>query len=107
MSDLFPALKPFRDLLTATVCKKRLFSISGILNIFSYESALLPDGLPFGSYCSFDWDLCGWSAISQHSGWRRVAGNELLDKENMQGITLQRTPGGSVSARRLLHVNYS
>ncbi|KAF6721798.1 ALK tyrosine kinase receptor [Oryzias melastigma] len=57
------------------------------------DEGLICDGLPFGSYCSFDWDLCGWSAISQHSGWRRVAGNELLDKENMQGITLQRTPG--------------
>ncbi|RVE57277.1 hypothetical protein OJAV_G00214530 [Oryzias javanicus] len=57
------------------------------------DEGFICDGLPFGSYCSFDWDLCGWSAISQHSGWRRVAGNELLDKENMQGITLQRTPG--------------
>uniref|UniRef100_A0A8C7YVV8 Tyrosine-protein kinase receptor n=1 Tax=Oryzias sinensis TaxID=183150 RepID=A0A8C7YVV8_9TELE len=57
------------------------------------DEGFICDGFPFGSYCSFDWDLCGWSAISQHSGWRRIAGNELLHKENMQGITLQRTPG--------------
>ncbi|KAM4540780.1 tyrosine-protein kinase receptor [Fundulus diaphanus] len=51
------------------------------------------DALPFGSYCSFESDSCGWSVSSQRSGWRRVAGDELLHKQDMQGVTLQRTPG--------------
>uniref|UniRef100_A0A3B4ZAH7 Tyrosine-protein kinase receptor n=1 Tax=Stegastes partitus TaxID=144197 RepID=A0A3B4ZAH7_9TELE len=51
------------------------------------------DALPFGSYCSFEGDSCGWSTSSQRSGWRRVAGDELLEKEDMQGVTLQSTPG--------------
>uniref|UniRef100_A0A3Q1FAG1 Tyrosine-protein kinase receptor n=1 Tax=Acanthochromis polyacanthus TaxID=80966 RepID=A0A3Q1FAG1_9TELE len=51
------------------------------------------DALPFGSYCSFEGDSCGWSTSNQHSGWRRVAGDELLERDDMQGVTLQRTPG--------------
>ncbi|PWA16479.1 hypothetical protein CCH79_00004382 [Gambusia affinis] len=57
------------------------------------DEGLICDALPFGSYCSFESDSCGWSGSSQHSGWRRVAGDELLQKQNMQGVTLQRTPG--------------
>ncbi|XP_038142182.1 leukocyte tyrosine kinase receptor [Cyprinodon tularosa] len=57
------------------------------------DEGLICDALPFGSYCSFESDSCGWSASSQHSGWRRVAGDELLEKQDMQGVTLQRTPG--------------
>ncbi|KAM6912627.1 tyrosine-protein kinase receptor [Xenentodon cancila] len=57
------------------------------------DEGLLCDDLPFGSYCSFDWDSCGWSASNQHSGWKRVAGDDLLEKKDMQGVTLQRTPG--------------
>ncbi|XP_054909290.1 tyrosine-protein kinase receptor isoform X2 [Poeciliopsis prolifica] len=57
------------------------------------DEGLICDALPFGSYCSFESDSCGWSGSSQHSGWRRVAGDELLQKQDMQGVTLQRTPG--------------
>ncbi|XP_027855967.1 tyrosine-protein kinase receptor isoform X1 [Xiphophorus couchianus] len=57
------------------------------------DEGLICDALPFGSYCSFESDSCGWSRSSQHSGWRRVAGDELLQKQDMQGVTLQRTPG--------------
>ncbi|XP_049917569.1 tyrosine-protein kinase receptor [Epinephelus moara] len=49
--------------------------------------------LPFGSHCSFEQDACGWSVSNQHSAWRRVAGNELLEREDMQGVALQSTPG--------------
>uniref|UniRef100_A0A3B3XQJ9 receptor protein-tyrosine kinase n=1 Tax=Poecilia mexicana TaxID=48701 RepID=A0A3B3XQJ9_9TELE len=57
------------------------------------DEGLICDALPFGSYCSFESDSCGWAGSSQHSGWRRVAGDELLQKQDMQGVTLQRTPG--------------
>lgn len=57
------------------------------------DEGFMCDALPFGSYCSFEWNSCGWSASNQHLGWRRVAGDELLEKEDMQGVTLQRTPG--------------
>ncbi|XP_069008390.1 tyrosine-protein kinase receptor [Embiotoca jacksoni] len=57
------------------------------------DEGFICDSLPFGSYCSFEGDSCGWSVSSPHSGWRMVAGDELLEKEDMQGDTLQRTPG--------------
>ncbi|KAM9708490.1 tyrosine-protein kinase receptor [Menidia menidia] len=56
------------------------------------DEGYICDALPFGSYCSFEWNSCGWSPSSQHLGWRRMAGVELLNKD-MQGVTLQRTPG--------------
>nr|XP_046268451.1 leukocyte tyrosine kinase receptor isoform X2 [Scatophagus argus] len=49
--------------------------------------------LPFGSHCSFEHDACGWSVSNQHSAWKRVAGDQLLEREDMQSVTLQRTPG--------------
>ncbi|XP_068194424.1 tyrosine-protein kinase receptor [Antennarius striatus] len=49
--------------------------------------------LPFGSHCSFERDVCGWSVTNQHSAWRRMAGDKLLEREDMQGVTLQSTPG--------------
>uniref|UniRef100_A0A8C4HWV6 Tyrosine-protein kinase receptor n=1 Tax=Dicentrarchus labrax TaxID=13489 RepID=A0A8C4HWV6_DICLA len=57
------------------------------------DEGFICDALPFGSYCSFERDACGWSVSNQHSAWRRVAGDELLEKEDMQGVTLQSTPG--------------
>ncbi|XP_078134251.1 tyrosine-protein kinase receptor [Sander vitreus] len=51
------------------------------------------DALPFGSHCSFEQDACGWSVSNQHLAWRRVAGDKLLEKEDIQGVTLQSTPG--------------
>eukprot|EP00064_Thunnus_orientalis_P012354 superscaffoldBa00001886_g12389 len=58
------------------------------LNCVDVESAL-----PFGSHCSFEWDACGWSVSNQRSAWRRVAGDKLLENEDMQGVTLQTTQG--------------
>lgn len=52
-----------------------------------------PGALPFGSHCSFEQDSCGWSVSNQPLAWRRVAGDALLEKEDMQGVTLQSTPG--------------
>uniref|UniRef100_A0A3P8UL87 receptor protein-tyrosine kinase n=1 Tax=Cynoglossus semilaevis TaxID=244447 RepID=A0A3P8UL87_CYNSE len=49
--------------------------------------------LPSGSHCSFERDACGWSVSNQQSGWRRVAGDELLERKDMQGAALQSTPG--------------
>uniref|UniRef100_A0A672IBI1 receptor protein-tyrosine kinase n=1 Tax=Salarias fasciatus TaxID=181472 RepID=A0A672IBI1_SALFA len=57
------------------------------------DEGLVCDALPFGSYCSFDRDSCGWSVSRRLSGWRRVAGDRLLEQDDMQGVTLQRTPG--------------
>ncbi|KAF7652742.1 hypothetical protein LDENG_00092870 [Lucifuga dentata] len=57
------------------------------------DEGFICDALPFGSHCSFEQDSCGWSVSNQHLAWRRVAGDELMQRENMQGITLQRTPG--------------
>uniref|UniRef100_A0A3Q3WEV5 Tyrosine-protein kinase receptor n=1 Tax=Mola mola TaxID=94237 RepID=A0A3Q3WEV5_MOLML len=51
------------------------------------------DVLPFGSHCSFERDACGWSVSNQHSAWRRIAGDECLERDDMQGVTLQSTPG--------------
>ncbi|XP_047466681.1 leukocyte tyrosine kinase receptor isoform X2 [Mugil cephalus] len=60
---------------------------------YGEDEGLTCDTLPFGSYCLFEGDSCGWSVSSQHSGWRRVAGDELLKNEGMHGVTLQHTPG--------------
>uniref|UniRef100_A0A8C6VV77 Tyrosine-protein kinase receptor n=1 Tax=Nothobranchius furzeri TaxID=105023 RepID=A0A8C6VV77_NOTFU len=60
---------------------------------FGEDEGLICDALPFGSYCSFELDSCGWSGSKLHSGWRRVAGDQLLEKDDNQGITLQHTPG--------------
>uniref|UniRef100_A0AAQ4RT06 Tyrosine-protein kinase receptor n=1 Tax=Gasterosteus aculeatus aculeatus TaxID=481459 RepID=A0AAQ4RT06_GASAC len=57
------------------------------------DEGFICGALPFGSHCSFEEDECGWSASSQHSAWRRVAGHEFQEREDMQGVTLQRTPG--------------
>uniref|UniRef100_A0A3Q3QKA4 Tyrosine-protein kinase receptor n=1 Tax=Monopterus albus TaxID=43700 RepID=A0A3Q3QKA4_MONAL len=57
------------------------------------DEGFICGALPFGSHCSFEQDVCGWSMSNQQSVWRRVAGDELLGKEDMQGVTLQRTPG--------------
>ncbi|XP_068582381.1 tyrosine-protein kinase receptor [Cebidichthys violaceus] len=57
------------------------------------DEGFICGALPFGSHCSFEQDACGWSVSNQHWAWRRVAGDELLDKEDMQGVALQRTPG--------------
>ncbi|XP_039993270.1 leukocyte tyrosine kinase receptor [Xiphias gladius] len=60
---------------------------------FGEDEGFICGGLPFGSYCSFEQDTCGWSVSNKHSTWSRVAGDELLEKEDMQGVTLQSTPG--------------
>ncbi|XP_030575436.1 tyrosine-protein kinase receptor isoform X2 [Archocentrus centrarchus] len=60
---------------------------------FGEDEGFICDALPFGSYCSFDGDSCGWSASSQHLSWRRVAGDELLERKDMQGVALQHTQG--------------
>ncbi|KAM8916467.1 tyrosine-protein kinase receptor isoform 2-T2 [Spinachia spinachia] len=57
------------------------------------DEGFICGALPFGSYCSFEEDECGWSFSNEHSAWRRVAGHELLERQDMQGVTLQRTPG--------------
>uniref|UniRef100_A0AAX7U189 Tyrosine-protein kinase receptor n=1 Tax=Astatotilapia calliptera TaxID=8154 RepID=A0AAX7U189_ASTCA len=60
---------------------------------YGEDEGFICDALPFGSYCSFDGDSCGWSMSNQHSGWRRVAGDELMKRKDMQGFALQRTQG--------------
>ncbi|KAM7375897.1 hypothetical protein PAMP_005659 [Pampus punctatissimus] len=57
------------------------------------DEGFICGALPFGSHCSFEWDACGWSVSKQRSAWRRVAGDKLLEVEDMQGVTLQSTPG--------------
>ncbi|XP_032356168.1 tyrosine-protein kinase receptor isoform X2 [Etheostoma spectabile] len=57
------------------------------------DEGFICGALPFGSHCSFEQDACGWSVSHQHFAWRRVAGDKLLEKEDMQGVTLQSTPG--------------
>ncbi|XP_056151361.1 tyrosine-protein kinase receptor [Lampris incognitus] len=57
------------------------------------DEGFICDALPFGSYCSFEQDQCGWSVSKQHSAWRRVAGEDLMEREDMRGIALQSTPG--------------
>ncbi|XP_028293415.1 tyrosine-protein kinase receptor isoform X2 [Gouania willdenowi] len=57
------------------------------------DEGFICDALPFGSYCSFEGDSCGWSVNDQHVGWRRVAGDEMLERGDMQGVSLQHTPG--------------
>ncbi|KAM9354854.1 tyrosine-protein kinase receptor [Pholidichthys leucotaenia] len=56
------------------------------------DEGFICDALPFGSYCTFELDSCGWSVSNQLSGWRRVAGDELKEKD-MHGVTLQQTQG--------------
>uniref|UniRef100_A0A3B4WSJ9 Tyrosine-protein kinase receptor n=1 Tax=Seriola lalandi dorsalis TaxID=1841481 RepID=A0A3B4WSJ9_SERLL len=60
---------------------------------FGEDEGFICGALPFGSHCSFEQDTCGWSLSNKHSAWRRVAGDELLEREDMQGVTLQSTPG--------------
>uniref|UniRef100_A0A7N9AMS6 Tyrosine-protein kinase receptor n=1 Tax=Mastacembelus armatus TaxID=205130 RepID=A0A7N9AMS6_9TELE len=60
---------------------------------FGEDEGLICGALPFGSYCSFEQGACGWSVSNQHSAWRRVVGNELLEKKDLQGVALQTTPG--------------
>ncbi|XP_070698288.1 tyrosine-protein kinase receptor isoform X1 [Pempheris klunzingeri] len=57
------------------------------------DEGFICGALPFGSHCSFEQDACGWSVSNQRSAWRLVAGDELLEKEDMKGVTLQSTPG--------------
>ncbi|XP_063764597.1 tyrosine-protein kinase receptor isoform X2 [Eleginops maclovinus] len=57
------------------------------------DEGFICGALPFGSHCSFEQDACGWSVSKQHSGWRRVEGEDLLEKKDMQGVALQSTPG--------------
>ncbi|KAM3871246.1 tyrosine-protein kinase receptor [Diretmus argenteus] len=57
------------------------------------DEGFICDALPFGSHCSFERDACGWSGSSQRSAWRRVAGDELMEKDDTPGLTLQSTPG--------------
>ncbi|XP_061751814.1 tyrosine-protein kinase receptor isoform X1 [Nerophis ophidion] len=57
------------------------------------DEGFICGALPFGSHCSFEQDACGWSVSKLHSAWRRVASDELLQKEDMQGLTLKSTPG--------------
>uniref|UniRef100_A0A4W6FEE9 Tyrosine-protein kinase receptor n=1 Tax=Lates calcarifer TaxID=8187 RepID=A0A4W6FEE9_LATCA len=60
---------------------------------FGEDEGFICGALPFGSHCSFEQDSCGWSVSNQPLAWRRVAGDALLEKEDMQGVTLQSTPG--------------
>ncbi|XP_062253178.1 tyrosine-protein kinase receptor [Platichthys flesus] len=60
---------------------------------YGEDEGFICGALPSGSYCSFEQDACGWFVSKQLSAWRRVAGDEFLDKEDMQGVTLQSTPG--------------
>ncbi|XP_076021679.1 tyrosine-protein kinase receptor [Genypterus blacodes] len=57
------------------------------------DEGFICDALPFGSHCSFERGSCGWSVHGQHSAWRRVAGDEVMEREDVRGITLQSTPG--------------
>ncbi|XP_078145677.1 tyrosine-protein kinase receptor [Centroberyx gerrardi] len=57
------------------------------------DEGFICDALPFGAHCSFERDACGWSVSRQPSAWRRVAGDELMEIEDTQGVTLQSTPG--------------
>ncbi|CAJ1073548.1 LOW QUALITY PROTEIN: leukocyte tyrosine kinase receptor [Xyrichtys novacula] len=57
------------------------------------DEGFICGALLFGSHCSFELDACGWSVSNHHSGWRWVAGDELLEEEDMQGVALQHTPG--------------
>uniref|UniRef100_A0AAQ6IGE1 receptor protein-tyrosine kinase n=1 Tax=Anabas testudineus TaxID=64144 RepID=A0AAQ6IGE1_ANATE len=57
------------------------------------DEGFICGALPFGSHCSFEQDTCGWSMSSHNLAWRRAAADELLEKENMHDITLQRTLG--------------
>ncbi|XP_034015617.1 leukocyte tyrosine kinase receptor isoform X2 [Thalassophryne amazonica] len=57
------------------------------------DEGFICDALPFGSHCSFEHDACGWSVSDRHFTWRRAAGDEVLQREDMQGVTLHSTPG--------------
>uniref|UniRef100_A0A673C9L8 Tyrosine-protein kinase receptor n=1 Tax=Sphaeramia orbicularis TaxID=375764 RepID=A0A673C9L8_9TELE len=60
---------------------------------YGEDEGFICGALPFGSYCSFERDACGWSVSNRRSAWRRVTGDELLDKDDIQGVTLRGTPG--------------
>ncbi|XP_040925006.1 tyrosine-protein kinase receptor isoform X2 [Betta splendens] len=55
------------------------------LKIMNCDSA--PGAAPFGSHCSFEEDACGWSVSDHYGAWRRVAGEELPDSEDVLGVT--------------------
>ncbi|XP_033967556.1 LOW QUALITY PROTEIN: tyrosine-protein kinase receptor [Pseudochaenichthys georgianus] len=57
------------------------------------DEGFICGALPFGSHCSFEPDACGWSVSKQHSAWRRVEGDDLLEEKDLQGVALQSTPG--------------
>ncbi|XP_051942130.1 tyrosine-protein kinase receptor isoform X1 [Hippocampus zosterae] len=57
------------------------------------DEGFICGSLPFGTHCSFEQDACGWSVSKQQSAWRRVAGEELLQREDMHSLTLRSTPG--------------
>ncbi|XP_049595358.1 tyrosine-protein kinase receptor isoform X1 [Syngnathus scovelli] len=57
------------------------------------DEGFICGSMPFGSYCSFEQDACGWSVSKQQSAWSRVSGGELLQKKDMRGLTLSTTPG--------------
>ncbi|KAG7511076.1 ALK tyrosine kinase receptor-like [Solea senegalensis] len=60
---------------------------------YGEDEGFICGALPSGSHCSFEQDTCGWSVSKQRSAWRRVAGEELLERGDMRGTTLQSTPG--------------
>ncbi|XP_057714988.1 tyrosine-protein kinase receptor [Corythoichthys intestinalis] len=57
------------------------------------DEGFICGSMPFGSHCTFEQDACGWSVSNRRSTWRRVAGDELLLREDMRGIALGSTPG--------------
>ncbi|XP_026195478.1 leukocyte tyrosine kinase receptor isoform X3 [Anabas testudineus] len=83
--------EPFQLTLLYSSCvgEDRAMVALDSLEIINCESG----ALPFGSHCSFEQDTCGWSMSSHNLAWRRAAADELLEKENMHDITLQRTLG--------------
>uniref|UniRef100_A0A667ZAF2 Tyrosine-protein kinase receptor n=1 Tax=Myripristis murdjan TaxID=586833 RepID=A0A667ZAF2_9TELE len=68
------------------------------------DEGFICDALPFGSHCSFERDACGWSVSTQNSAWRRVAGDEFMEKEDTHGVTLQGTPGFFLTLRFSLYL---
>ncbi|KAG7271486.1 hypothetical protein CRUP_018520, partial [Coryphaenoides rupestris] len=59
------------------------------------DEGYICDGLPSGSHCSFERDVCGWSVSNQHAAWRRVTGQQMMEREgdDPPGDVLRRTPG--------------
>ncbi|XP_061698794.1 tyrosine-protein kinase receptor isoform X2 [Syngnathoides biaculeatus] len=57
------------------------------------DEGFICGSMPLGSHCSFEQDACGWSLSNQQSSWKRVAGDDLLQREDMQGLTLSSTHG--------------